>query len=118
MAAWPSELPQSPESIAERPQLQVLRTQMDAGPAKQRRRFSAAARRHSVRYLMDLSQRRIFEDWFNNELHGGALEFDWRPSRQQAAVAARIVGNDPPYQITSAGSALWWHVSMEIEELP
>lgn len=119
MAVWPAELPQDPDAstYAEAPQSQVIRSQMDAGPAKQRRRFSAATRSVTIRYLMSLAQTRIFEEWFEHELSGGALAFDWPPGRQLAAVGARIVG-DPPYQLTPAGSGLWWYVTLQLEVLP
>lgn len=119
MPTWPSTLPQSPQisGYSEQPQSQVLRSQMDAGPAKSRRRFTAAATDVPVQYLLSQAQVATFQDWFENDLAGGALPFDWPPGRTRAAVSAQIVG-DPPYTLEPMGSGQWWRLAMQLEVQP
>lgn len=119
MATWPAGLSQCPllDGYGEAPQSQVVRTQMDAGPAKQRRRFTAATRNIPVRYLMTSAELNLFEQWFDDDLAGGALPFTW-PGSRLGTVKARIVSGDPPYQISPAASGERWYVSMTMEVLP
>lgn len=118
MPAWPSTLPQLPlvAGYSEQVQSQVLRSTMDAGPAKSRRRFTAASRTIPVRYLLTEEQTHFFEDWFEIDLAGGSLPFDWVPGRQRSAVSAVIVG-DPPYTLTPAGGE-WWQLAFSVEVQP
>jgi hypothetical protein len=53
----------------------VVRTQMDAGPAKQRLRYTAAPKRHTASIVVDETEREIFEAWFVETLGFGALRF-------------------------------------------
>jgi hypothetical protein len=79
MILWPGILPQQllisgyGEQFAD----QVLRTQMDAGPAKARRRFTAAPRPISGEIVVTPAQLVFFRAWYYNVLMGGALRFGW-----------------------------------------
>ena len=75
---WPASLPQ----FVDRPHTEgmpdaLLRTPMDAGPAKTRRRFTAGIK--PVKAQMDLTaaQAATFETFFDVTLKAGALAFDW-----------------------------------------
>lgn len=116
MPTWPAELPQSPQvaGYSESPQSQVLRTQMDAGPAKTRRRFTAATRTIPVRYQLTAEQVAVFEAWFENVIAGGALPFDW-PYR--AGVVTALVAGEPPYRLTPVAGP-WWQLDMQLELQP
>jgi hypothetical protein len=56
----------------------VLRTQMDAGPVKQRLRYTAAPKKFSATIVADEAEREIFEAWFVETLGFGALRFVMR----------------------------------------
>lgn len=56
----------------------VIRTQMDAGPAKQRLRYTAAPKKFSCSLAVNESEREIFEAWFVETLGFGALRFVMR----------------------------------------
>lgn len=116
MPSWPSQLPQRPiaDGYNESLQSQVIRTQMDAGPAKSRRRFTAAARMVTARYVLTTSQVAAFEAWFVSDIGAGALAFDW-PHRS-GTISARITG-DPPYRLSPLGGELW-RLDMTLEVLP
>jgi hypothetical protein len=53
----------------------VLRTQMDAGPVKQRLRYTAVPKRYTATIVVDEAERRVFEAWFAETLGFGTLRF-------------------------------------------
>lgn len=120
MPTWPQILPQSPDvsGYSEKPQSQVARSEMDAGPSKSRRRFTAAARAVPVTYsLLTRAQIDAFENFFDNDIAAGALPFDWPQPRTEAMVSVVISGN-PPYEITPQGSGVYWRLTMTLEIQP
>lgn len=117
MVAWPADLPQTvlAAGYEESPPDLVLRTAMDAGPAKVRRRFTAGPRLIPVSAIMTAAQVATLDAFFLESLAGGALAFDWIHPRTQAAASMRIMG--PPRYANLAGDAVW-EVSMTLEILP
>lgn len=53
----------------------VIRTQMDAGPVKQRLRYTAAPKTFTASIVVDEAEREIFEAWFTETLAFGTLRF-------------------------------------------
>ena len=53
----------------------VIRTQMDAGPVKQRLRYTAAPKKFTATVVVDENEREIFEAWFTETLGFGTLRF-------------------------------------------
>jgi hypothetical protein len=53
----------------------VIRTQMDAGPVKQRLRYTAAPKQFTGSIVVDEDERKIFEAWFTETLGFGTLRF-------------------------------------------
>lgn len=94
----------------------VLRSAMDVGAAKQRRRFSAAAYPVAGSIMIPTDQVAIFKAWFEDTLGMGALRFDWAHPRTGALLTWRFIGNQPP-KITPVSST-WWRISMQLEVLP
>lgn len=116
MPTWPSILPEpNPGGYQETPQSQVLRSDMDAGPPKARRRFTAGTRTVPVQYTLDEEQASAFEAFFYGEISAGAMPFDWTHPRTEEQVVARVV---PPYQIAPVNGGLWWLLSLTIEIQP
>ena len=76
---WPSSLPQRPTvgGYQERFADTVLRTAMETGAAKTRRRFTAAPRQVEVTFRVNAAQAAIFKSFFEETTAGGALPFDW-----------------------------------------
>jgi hypothetical protein len=56
----------------------VIRTQMDAGPVKQRLRYTAVPKRFTATIAVDESVRELFEAWFTETLGFGTLRFVMR----------------------------------------
>jgi hypothetical protein len=53
----------------------VIRTQMDAGPVKQRLRYTAVPKQFTGTIIADEAERSIFETWFTETLGFGTLRF-------------------------------------------
>lgn len=116
MTTWPASLPQKPQSQGFRetvPEV-IVRTDMDAGPAKVRRRFTAAVRNLQMTMEMSNAQIATFDTFFNDTIKGGALNFDFPDPRTGTTVDVRIV-NTPQYR--NIGGE-YWGVELEIEVLP
>jgi hypothetical protein len=56
----------------------VIRTQMDAGPVKQRLRYTAVPKLFNGSVVVDEEERKIFETWFVQTLGYGTLRFVMR----------------------------------------
>ena len=62
---WPHTLPlPTVEGYAVRPGEAILRTEMEAGPARQRRRFTQVPSRIGVRWVLRRDQFALFEAWY------------------------------------------------------
>lgn len=74
---WPSALPQvlRLDGLAGQKKNNVIRTQMDAGPQKQRRRYTIQSKYFEGSIICTEAQRQFLESWFDNTLGGGALRF-------------------------------------------
>jgi len=77
---WPASLPQRLliKSYSESPADVLLRTSMDFGPAKVRRRGTAGPRPVSGSIIVTAAELATFKTFFNTTLLGGSLRFRWR----------------------------------------
>lgn len=95
-----------------------LRTQMDAGPAKQRRRYTTNVTPIGAHIPpLDKDQVAIFKDFFKNSLAGGVLPFDHLDPLTHDAVEMRFICSPPPDIQALADSDLF-DVNCNIEILP
>lgn len=86
MPAWPAALPALEiEGYRESPPNVVIRTQMDAGPPKTRRRNTANVRSISGVVTLTPAQLDTFNAFHDTDCAGGALPFDWVHPRTGAA---------------------------------
>lgn len=115
-AAWPATLPQDVliEGYAEAFPETRLRTPMDAGPAKMRRRFTAAVRPLKVSVPLTRDQVAALDTFFTTTLEGGALAFTWTHPRTLAAVTLRFVS--APQPVPDSGA--WWRCALDLEVMP
>ncbi len=92
-AVWPPSLPQSPlvEAYDEQLADTTLRTQMDAGPAKARRRYATGVGNLTVQMFMNETQQQTFWSFFETTIAGGALRFEFTHPRLDTSVECRIV---------------------------
>lgn len=118
MPTWPVTLPQYVLEAGYQEQMedQTIESQVDAGPAKVRRRFTASVRRFQVVVQMTPAEADIFEDFFLNTLQGGSLSFDWVHPRTRVAKVFRF--RKPAPQISVSGSGEIVRYTMTLEALP
>ena len=114
---WPASLPQEPlvAGFTEQAPNTRIRSQMEAGPAKVRRRFTAGTRNFDCHLYLSADQVEALDAFYVSTLAGGALSFGWKHPRTQAAVTYRFV-EPPSYKPVKRGSA--WQASLKLEVLP
>jgi hypothetical protein len=76
--AWPAGLPDCAQSWEEKDIPVTVRTQMEVGPPKVRRRFTRTMRAVQVGFTMDHAQAMALRDFFEIDLQGGVLEHSFR----------------------------------------
>src|SRR5690606_18469802 len=93
MATFPPYAQLIVEGYGEEADHGVLRTEMDAGIAKQRARWSMpiVAREATILVLSD-EDKEAFDAWIDEDLRGGAGWFSFKVPRSSRIVQARIVG--------------------------
>ena len=115
---WPPGLPQNPqESFSETGGVLVLRTPMDAGPAKQRRR---GKRTNSMQcsFYMTSEQVQLLENFIENVIMG-TTRFGFIHPRTQQVVEVRIVPQQDGEMFSSGYITKdWWNVGLTFEMLP
>ena len=114
---WPASLPQlvAVDGYQESPPDTVLRTKMDAGPDKLRRRFTAGIRPLTVQLDLDAAQVETLDGFHVTTTAGGSLRFDWVDPRNQTTAEMRFV-RPPVYR--PAGSDAAWKAFLELEIMP
>lgn len=76
MAIFPATLPVAlQDGYTLSPENPVVRTEMEGGPARQRRRFTQAATKYSVTWSFSLDEMAIFETWHKNDIYDGVAWF-------------------------------------------
>ena len=115
MATFPVTLP-APivGEYSETPPDTLIRTKMDAGIAKVRRRFSAGSRMIKYSMVLTPAQLDALDTFVVTTTNGGADEFDYTHPRTGAAVKARFMSM-PSYQDIDGRNH---RASVEIEIIP
>lgn len=121
MAVWPASLPQSlPLELTETRMKGFIRTKMDAGPHKQRARFTAVSRYFTCRnLLLTKAQRQTFDTFYADTLGEGGDEFDFFDPVDMTTQSFRFTS--PPSYVPKSGDsggASAWSVSFNVEQLP
>ncbi len=113
---WPVSLPEYVLAAGyqeEEPETAV-RTAMETGPAKARRRFTAAPRPIKCAVRLSLAQQATLSAFYQSTLVGGSLAFDWVHPVSRAAVTMRFVGK-PKYAPRTANRM---DAQLDLEILP
>jgi len=115
MADWPATLYGHiiDGGFTETPPQNVLRTQMDAGPAKLRRRSTAAVRPMSLTLFLTKALVATFDTFYVSTIASGATEFNMYHPRTLVTGVYRIV-NQPMYTPMDEG----YSVKVDLELLP
>jgi hypothetical protein len=117
MATWPTTLPVEPipDSITETPPNLLKRTEMDAGPAKVRKRYTAGVRNFEVSYMFSPAEMAIWEDFFENNISDGALSFTYPHPRKWGTFITVRLSEIPDYKHKGAG---YYDITLKLEQLP
>lgn len=115
MPTWPATLPYPAlNTLKESPPKNVLRTQMDKGPDKVRRRTTANVRPLSFTLKLTPAQVETLDTFFVTTTSSGADEFDYIHPRTGASVTARFV-SEPDY---AESEGVIYNCSISLEILP
>lgn len=112
---WPDTLPQNllMDSYEETAPDVLIKSNMETGPAKVRRRVTASVRPVKGHQIMTQEQLGIFKAFFNDTLYGGSMRFTWTDPTDDDPVEMRFV--DAPTWSSQDG---YYRVSMNMEILP
>ena len=110
MATWPSEIKINKTGFKYGTPDRVLRSKMDVGPGKQRRRSSNAVRPCSFSLFLNDEQLEIFDTFY---LENDAFVFDFPDPVKNSLVRARFV-EAPQYDRDEE----FWRFSVKLEILP
>jgi hypothetical protein len=117
--AWSSQqLPQVPQKgFTESIGLNVLRSPMDAGPAKMRRR-ATGVNTMDLSFIMTTQQTQTLENFINNTLFG-TKRFSFPHPRTNATVEVRIVpsGDGEFFKLQYLAPG-YWSTALKFEILP
>jgi len=115
MAVWPTELPQTPlrEGYSEASGGNVIKSSVDAGRPKRRRRFSVDLVAYSVTLFLNSAQRASLKTFYKTTLTAGTLPFDWIDF-DDGTVAEYTF--DAPPQFTALGGGKW-KAALRLERL-
>ena len=113
---WPSTLPARPSSdgYSETLPNNLIRTQMDVGPAKVRRRTTTTVRRFTLNFYLTQDEVAILKTFYEVTLAYGALAFVFNDPRTQSAINLRII--TPPK--ISHVDGIEYRVEFEAEQIP
>ena len=116
MADWPSTLPQIPlqRGFSESPPDTTIRTKMDAGPAKLRRRFTANVRPINSSFILTKAQIAILDTFYVTTTVGGSASFTWLDPRTKVLKSFRFTA---PFEYVLISGDLWT-VSLKLEQMP
>lgn len=111
MAAWPASLPTAllAQGYSEQPQDNITRFQPEVGPAKMRRRGTAAARIIAGEIIVKQTSRVVLDDFYTATLSHGSDTFTWKDPGKGAGTYAF---NAPPsYSLIAPGT---WRIAIQL----
>ena len=112
---WPLTLPQSflVDSFTEESVDNIVRSAMDSGPSKARRRLTATVEPFSGKMIMTQAQYIIFKDFFRNLIQDGALTFEMPDYVDGGTMEVRFRDK---YNANSLGTV--WEITMALDKQP
>ena len=111
---WPSSLPQviRLEGLSGKKKSNVVRTQMDAGPQKARRRYTVSSKVFTGSVVLTEAQRELLEDWYDNILGSGVLRFVMKDPQTLEPSEFRFLE-----EYTEESSDGLWIITMQLEKM-
>lgn len=121
-ALWPATLPQALQvsDLEETFPDMLLRSEVDAGPAIVRRRFTAAPQPIAGSLKMTRAQLALFYSFYVDTIGGGSLAFEWKHPRTAVTQDFRFTAPPAvrPYSPRFDDATDYWTVSMALETVP
>ena len=116
MPSWPASLPQRILQRGYRESLtdNVIRTSVDAGPEKRRKRFTAAVRPLSGSMTMTSAQLDTMMTFYDTDIGSGSLAFDFNAPRDQATTIS-VAFQRPPAWTNLGGDSYQVNLEMDIQ---
>lgn len=119
--SFPPSLTRSPlvSSLTETPGKATIRSEMDQGEAKVRRRFTGDTREFPVDLQLTRAQLAVFDEFYQTTTKAGSLSFEWRHPRTGATADFRFLDRPQYRPLAPRGDGTeWWLVSFPMEMLP
>lgn len=116
--AYPSTLPKpNIQGYSLTPQQNVIRTDMEAGAARQRRRFTRETTTATVTWLFTIQEMSVFEYWWENLAQHGAAWFTMSiiSGKGVQTVNCRFT---EPWKATARPGLFDVSATLEIENIP
>lgn len=115
-AAWPGTLPENiwKPGYRETPRPSFIRSRVDVGPAKVRRRTTIDITDFVVELRMTAAQTELLDTFYTTTLIGGTQPFTWVHHRTGDAITYRFLKK--PEMAPGAGTR--WIVVMHLEDIP
>jgi hypothetical protein len=97
----------------------ALRTDMETGPAKVRRRATAVPRAFDLELSLSRNQVALFDAFYTDSIKLGALPFEWKHPRTGATCDMRITSTPTARPKAARGDGReYWSLSFSVEILP
>jgi len=111
---WPELLPATLliDGFSKQPQSNVIRTSMDAGPKKARRRYTARTVKYSGKQIFDAAELAVFEQFYCTVLADGVLRFNFTDPSTLETAEFRFTAD---YTVSAVEGL--FEVSMQLERL-
>jgi len=111
---WPELLPATLliDGLSKQPQGNVIRTAMDAGPKKARRRYTAKTVKFSGKQVFDIMELAVFEQFYETVLADGVLRFNFTDPTTLETGEFRFAGD---YVVSTVDGL--FEVAMQLERL-
>ena len=111
---WPSDLPRvlRLDGLGGRKKTAKVRTEMDAGPAKVRQRYTVATKDFTGTVILTEAQRAKLDDFYTNLLANGTLRFVMRDPQTLELAEFRFI-DDYDEKATDG----LWEITMKLEKM-
>jgi len=92
---WPEMLPNTllVEGLSAKRNSSIIRTQMDAGPKKVRRRYTASTKIFTGRMILSAEQRSMLDQFYHTALADGVLRFNFTDPQTLEIAEFRFTGD-------------------------
>lgn len=120
MVDWPSTLPQFKLSgIKDQRQGGRIRSNVDAGPALVRRRYTATVRNVDIPMTFTNAERILMDTFYGTTLQEGSISFNWTDPVTGSVVTYRFRDTGgPDWQAVEGGPQKRWNVVLNLEIMP